>query len=79
MEIENLLSGSIAWLKTEPVIAAVVIIIVVLLFLFKTKPMLKICGILFLFAFLIYAITMITNFTSTGVAQKEKMVEQEIE
>lgn len=77
MELEQLISSSIEWIQAEPITAGVIIGIVALLFYFRTKPMLKLCAILLVFAFLFYAITLVRDFASTGVAQKENMVEQD--
>ena len=76
MELRELILRGIDFLKAEPIIAIVVLGMVAVLFYFKKKAMLKIVVIFLVIALLYYFITLIGGMTSTGVFQKEKVIEK---
>ena len=77
METEELILRAIEWLKADPIIAIVILVIVALLFYFRPKPMLRLLAILLAFTILFYFVSMLGDATSTGVFQKQKMIQQD--
>ena len=76
MEPKNLIYRGIDFLKAEPIIAIVLIGIVAVLFYFKKKAMLRILVIFLVIGLVYYLLTLFGGMTSTGVNQKEKIIEK---
>ncbi len=75
MDLNGLILSAFEWLKSEPIIAIVIVCILAVLFYFKTKAMMKLLAIIIAIALLFYFINLFGGMTSTGVSQKEKMIE----
>ena len=76
MDLKELILRGIDFLKGEPVIAAAIIGILVVLFIFRRKAMLRIVAIFLVLAVLYYLVTLVGGMTSSGVSQKETLIEK---
>ncbi|OPL14382.1 MAG: hypothetical protein AVO38_02060 [delta proteobacterium ML8_D] len=79
MELKELILRGIELLKSEPIIAIIIMGIIAVLFYFKTKTMLKLLAILSAFALLFYILNLFYGLTSTGVFQKEKIIQKSLQ
>jgi len=79
MDLKELILRGIELLKAEPIIAIIIMGIISVLFYFKTKPMLKLSAVLFVFALLFYILTLFYGLTSTGIFQKEKIIQKSLQ
>lgn len=76
MELKELVLKGVDFLKAEPIIGIVAIGIIAVLFYFKKKAMLRIVAIFLVLALVYYFATLIGGMTSSGVFEKENLIEK---
>ena len=72
--LEELLQSALAFLQTNPIIAAVIGVIVVALFYFKPKAMFKLVAFCLFLAVVFYCITLFAGAVGSGSKHKDQMI-----
>lgn len=76
MELKELFLRIFYLAKAEPIIALIIAGIIAFLFYFKTKAMLKVVAAILILATLFYIFTLFREMTSSGLSQKEHLIEK---
>lgn len=76
MEFEELFLRIFNLAKAEPVIALIIAGVIAILFYFKTKEMLKVMAVILILVTLFYFFTLFREMTSSGINQKERLMEK---
>jgi branched-subunit amino acid transport protein len=76
MELKELFLRIFSLAKAEPIIALIIAGIIAILFYFKTKEMMKVVAVALVLVTLFYFFTLIRGMTSTGLSQKEHLIQE---
>lgn len=76
MEFKELLLRGFYWSKSEPIIAIGILVVIAIICYFKPKAMLKVLALFLAVGVLIYILSLFKDVTSTGMSQKETMIEK---
>ncbi len=76
MELKELFLKIFYLAKAEPIIALIIAGIIAILFYFKTKGMLKVVAVILILVTLFYFFTLFHEMTSSGLSQKESLIEK---
>lgn len=75
MNVSDLIEQCLAFVESQPVIALIILGVVLVLLYFQTKFVLKTIGAVVIVFLVLYALSLFSNTTSSGLEQKHKMYE----
>lgn len=76
MELNDLFLRGFYWAKSEPIISIGILVAIAIICYFKPKVILKFLALILAIAALLYVLSLFRDVTSTGMSQKETMIEK---